>query len=387
MKKIIFMLTFASFGGVEKSLLNLLRNFNYDKYVIDIAVLNDDGELLKFIPHHVNVINVDCFNGETWNLINDNPWNNLKMLLKKGYFFKAIIYCAFHLLNKETSNKYRIHYLKWLTCKINKLPTKYDVAIAYEGPNELIDFFVCYKINATKKISWIHFDVSRLGCPIVSRMTHHLYDKICVVSNEAKSKFINKFPNLAEKTITFYNQILVDEILNKANDIEKFANNNSIKIVTVGRITEEKGQTLAIETLKVLINRGYYINWYFIGDGKNRVNCENLAKILGVQKNAFFEGNQINPYSYMKNCDVYVQPSFHEGFCMTLAEALCFNNPIVCTEFSGAREQLINRENSIITQANPQMLADAIIKALSFPKCTIPKADDKLSDINKLLEG
>lgn len=47
-----------------------------------------------------------------------------------------------------------------------------------------------------------------------------------------------------------------------------------------------------------------------------------------------------NPYPWMKHCDIYVQPSAHEGFCITLAEAKIFNLPIVSTSFTGAFEQL-----------------------------------------------
>ena len=35
-----------------------------------------------------------------------------------------------------------------------------------------------------------------------------------------------------------------------------------------------------------------------------------------------------------------VQPSLHEGFCITLAEAKLFKMPIITTDFTGAKEQL-----------------------------------------------
>lgn len=387
MKKVIFVLSFASLGGVEKSLLNLLHNFDFGRYSVDIALFSKDGELLNNIPKEVNIIKVDSFNGENWNLINDSPWDNLELLLKSHRYLSVLIFCFFYFINKKTKNKFRINYLKWLTRKTKNLPTHYDIAIAYEGPNELIDFFVWHKINARKKIGWIHFDVDKFGCSTISKKIHRFYDKICVVSDSARLNFVNKYPYLEQKTLTFYNRILVDNILEKANEGNLFINDTSIKLLTVGRISQEKGQTLAIQALKLLLDKGYNIHWYFVGDGNNRIYCENLAKDLEIYNYTFFVGNKINPYPYMKHCDIYVQPSFHEGFCITLSEALCFDNPIVTTDFTGAREQLKNRPNCIITTTEPTSLVIAIENALKLPKYPNPKCSNSSGDdLYKLFE-
>ena len=66
----------------------------------------------------------------------------------------------------------------------------------------------------------------------------------------------------------------------------------------------------------------------------------------------------------MKDCDIYMQPSRHEGFCITLAEALCFGHPIVATDFTGAREQLLNRKNSIVTGMSSDEMAGGLEEIL-----------------------
>ena len=70
----------------------------------------------------------------------------------------------------------------------------------------------------------------------------------------------------------------------------------------------------------------------------------------------------------MRDCDIYVQPSRHEGYCITLAEAMFFENPIVATDFIGAKEQLAGRKNGIVSGMTPGDLCAAIIKALSYDK-------------------
>jgi len=61
-------------------------------------------------------------------------------------------------------------------------------------------------------------------------------------------------------------------------------------------------------------------------------------------------GQQLNPYPYLKMCDIYFQPSRHEGYGIAVAEARAFCKPIVSTNFAGAQEQLINNETGIITE-------------------------------------
>ncbi len=389
MKRVIFVLSFASLGGIEKSLLNLLQNFDFSKYSVDIGLLNKEGDFVNLIPPEANIIDIDCFKNETWQLINDSPYENLNRLLKHYRLFTASIFVILYFLNKYTQNKFRGIYFKWLTRKYKKLPVYYDIAISYGGPNELLDFFVCYKIKAKKKIGWIHFDVSKFGCSILSRNLYKYYSKICIVSKEAQNNFQKLLPHYSNKTTLFYNKVLISNIFEKANEKVVLDNDNSTKVLTVGGFRKEKGQILAINSLKILIDKGYNINWYFVGDGPTRNQCECLAKDLGIYEHTFFEGNQINPYKYMKNCDIYVQPSFHEGFCITLAEALCFANPIVTTNFAGAKEQLKDRLNAIITEPNSTLLADAIIKAIDMKPIQdlqLNTSYDSLDDFYSLLD-
>ena len=67
----------------------------------------------------------------------------------------------------------------------------------------------------------------------------------------------------------------------------------------------------------------------------------------------------------MKDCDLYVQPSRHEGFCISLAEALCFDVPIVATPFTGAKEQLEGRPGTRVVGVNADTLSRGILDLLS----------------------
>ena len=83
-------------------------------------------------------------------------------------------------------------------------------------------------------------------------------------------------------------------------------------------------------------------------------------------------------------CDIYVQPSRHEGYCITLAEARVFTSPIVATNFVGAKEQLTNRNNGIVTGFSEEEIATSIIKAFKFNRDSSSNKEFK-TDIKKLL--
>ena len=114
-------------------------------------------------------------------------------------------------------------------------------------------------------------------------------------------------------------------------------NRNKKIILTVGRLTSEKGQIIIPEIVRLLIDKGIdNFIWYIVGDGNQRGKVQD--KILEYQVNNYIklEGVQKNPYPYYKGADLYVQTSLHEGYCITIAEALLFSKYVISTDVAGA---------------------------------------------------
>ena len=82
--------------------------------------------------------------------------------------------------------------------------------------------------------------------------------------------------------------------------------------------------------------------WFVLGDGTQKQQLLSMIKKFEIQECFHILGIRSNPYPYFKNCDIYVQTSRHEGYVTTVTEAKIFNKPIVCTDVSGAREQLLD---------------------------------------------
>jgi glycosyltransferase involved in cell wall biosynthesis len=92
----------------------------------------------------------------------------------------------------------------------------------------------------------------------------------------------------------------------------------------------------------------------------------------------------------MKQCNIYVQPSRHEGYCITLAEARCLYKPIITTNFAGAREQIVNGKTGLVVSPNEKEIYDAVVKLLNhdfrttFSEKLIKEKIDTVSDMEKI---
>ncbi|MGL4973497.1 MAG: glycosyltransferase, partial [Culicoidibacterales bacterium] len=242
----------------------------------------------------------------------------------------------------------------------------YDIAIAYAGPMDLISYYVTHKIKAEKKVQWVHFDVTKIGFDAqYAAKLYQPFDKIYVVSSEGRAKFIDLLPKFANKTEVMHNLISTKKIQQLAQKNQGFTDEFSgVRIVTVGRLSHEKGQDLIMPVVAKLKRDGYNIRWYVIGEGNLRSTCEALIAQYNIETECILLGSQKNPYPYMKQADLYVQTSRHEGYCITLAEAKALQKPIVTTNFTGASEHVTDETIGLICEQTSESLVATIEKTL-----------------------
>ena len=362
-KKILFMVSSMNIGGVEKSLLSLLAVIPKEKYEITILTLDKKGGFLEYIPNNVKLIEAEWFK-YIKPIIMDTPQNIIKRYIKNYEFLKIPSFIYSYFKSKKTNDRYI--YYKHVLKSIPECKEKYDAAIAYAGPTEIIDAYISRKVKAEKKIAWVHFDISKHK--INKKLYNNLYerfDKIFAVSNECKKKLDEIIPAVRNKSEVLLN-IVSEDLINEMSEsnIDFDDNYKGIKIITVGRLSKEKGQDLAIKTLAKLKKDRYDVKWYCIGEGNSRQEFEQLIKEYNLENDFLLLGATSNPYPYIKNADIYVQTSRHEGYCLTLAEAKALNKPIITTNFIGAYEQIKDNENGIIVSCNEDDLAGAIRKLI-----------------------
>lgn len=363
MKRILFMCINMNIGGTEKALLTMLNEIGSSKYDITLLMLEEYGGFLNEIPSFVKVKYVKEYKNIK-PLIKEPPKLLAKELIRNRKYLKGLLILLNYSISKITNNT--SYYYKYISKNIRNIEEDYDLAVAYAGPMDFITYFVLNKIKAKKKVQWIHFDITKIGFnKKFAEKNYKKFDKIFVVSEEGKEKLINLIPALNNKVEAFFNIISCNLIENMSKNEKGFNDSfNGVRILTVGRLSKEKGQDLTINVLARLKNEGYNIKWYCIGDGPEKDNYKQIIKNLNIENDYILLGSKLNPYPFMKYCDIYVQPSRYEGYCITLGEARCFDNPIVTTNFTGANEQIKNEVTGLICDISEEGIYKSVKRLL-----------------------
>lgn len=347
-KEIIFIIESLGLGGAEKSLVTLLQNLDYSKYKVDLLMITEGGIFENEVLKEVSIIRYNIF--ETTNTFH-------KTFLRIRYFIARKIKNTLHDAEK---------FWKIFKNTLPPLTNKYDVAIAYS--QGFSTYFTATKIIADKKYAWVNIDYKKAGYNLKFDLPYYkAFNAVITVSQEVKNGLVEELKTLKE-TLPF-------EIIKDITDIEILLRQSleyncdfdadKINIVTVGRLNEQKGLSIAIEACKQLIHAGYPVQWYIIGEGNERKSLEKLIQKYNLSGSFFLKGSISNPYPYIKACDIYVQTSLFEGLCLTLIEAACLCRPIVTTNFPTAYTIIENEETGIICEMNPEAVSSSVIRLIN----------------------
>lgn len=353
-------------GGAEKALLGLLENIDTTKYEVDLFLMRHSGELMKYIPSNINLLPEISQYADL-----AVPIGNV---LKKGHFKiaygrykgkKAAVKRVAELglgdndVAIEYSHKYTAKYMPKISDK------EYDLAISFLTPH----YFVTQKVNAKKKVAWIHTDYSRVEMDRESQLVMYSnYDKIASISDKAAEKFVRIFPSLKDKVITIQN-ILPEKYINKITDeftVEnEISNDGSIKLLSIGRFCTAKNFDNIPEICKLIRNQGVNIKWYIIGYGGDEQLIKDKIAEFNMQDYVIVLGKKENPYPYIKACDIYIQPSRYEGKCVAVCEAQILNKPVIITNYATSASQLTDGYDGVIVPMDNQDCAEGIIQLLN----------------------
>ena len=141
---------------------------------------------------------------------------------------------------------------------------------------------------------------------------------------------------------------------------DEFAGYSGLKLVTVGRLHEQKGIDLAVEAARVLKEMGTEFRWLAVGEGGERARLEALISRYGLDDRFILVGAQENPYTFMRACDILVQPSRVEGKSIVLDEAKMLCKPIVVTRYPTVGDSILHGETGWVTDMTGPALAEGI---------------------------
>ena len=355
-------------GGAEHSLINLLEALDTARYKVDLLIFNPEGELISQVPSTVSILTPD-------RRLRFLSTNNKAVMLRNFSALAAGALIAYRLhLGAGGSNYVRCQ-KKWRYAYhdvIKPLPRHYDVAVAYM--HSLPSYYVIDKVKADRKILWVHNDYSQLkGGKDFDRRFFDEADAIVTISEQCVKEIIKVFPEVTAKTRCIRNLIPDSKIRQKACEYipQEYKEYKGEKLVSIGRLTRQKGFDYAIEAAKILKGRGIDFRWFIIGSGELQRDLQEQIVRFGVEDQVLLLGPRENPYPYLKGADVVVQTSRYEGKSIVLDEAKILCKPIVVTDYSSVRDQFIDDVNGKIVPINAEAIASGIASMIEDPKCCV----------------
>lgn len=347
-KRILFINGHLNTGGVERSLVDILRHMDYTKYSVDLLLLEDIGDYASELPSEVNVLFRDLHNtyggfaSSVRRCIAARDWMCLRLrmlfLRRKILGSRALKSAAILLLGEH----------------------HYDCVIGFRSG--ICSDLAAYSVQANRKITWWHHGEFNVDRAAYGDMCGKM-NAVAVVSQSCKAMLQEKLPELESKLVCIPNMLDATAIGQKAENSPY--TDDMLHIVSVGRLAPEKHFENIIPTAKVLRETGIDFTWHMVGEGPERSQLEALIAENDLKDHVILEGSKANPYPYMKYADLFVHPSYIESQGLTVLEAMAIGVSCVVTKSRGPCEFIEDGVNGLLTEQSPESLAEKVLTILN----------------------
>ena len=343
---------------------------DYDKYSVDLLLFQNIGVFCKQIPAEVNILYV-----EPIQVLFQSFANTLKMknrsLKNIVLAVKRYIVTLIGMIRWKQFDQIRIH--RWIDYYSKYIPEnskKYDVGVAYSGGETsyyLFDKVTCCR----KKVCFFHNDYSQIDIDInVEEQYVKKADLIVTISDACLESLKELFPKYNDKMIALQNPSSPRLIKKMSEDFypkEYKKDDCSIKIISVGRLHPQKGYDMAVKAAHILKEKKIDFKWYVVGEGQERKSLEKEIAKYDLEDRFLLLGIRENPYPYICNADILIQPSRYEGKSVVLDEAKVLGIPIVVTNYNSVEDQIKNGINGLIVEMTPEGLSEGIEELIQNP--------------------
>lgn len=367
-KKLLFVSNHLKIGGIEKSLVNLL-NVISDDYNIDLLLFTKEGDFLIEVPSSINIISAN-FRLQAFGLSHQES--------KKKGIITFGLRCIFAVISRVFN--YSIAFK--LATIFYKQKDNYDVAIAYAQNNNIHSLyagasnFVVSKVNAKKKIAFIHDQISEDGSNSkIAQKIYEDFDKLIFVSKSCMEKYSNIHFNRNNAIDFLYNFQNSKNIIEKSfGNIDENLFNSNLNFVAVGRLDPLKNFISLVKVCHKLLKK-YSFNCHIIGNGKCFKEIKSYIDLNNLNNNVIIYGAKSNPYPYIAKADALVICSLEEAAPMIIGESFILHTPVLSTNTLSAKE-LIPPNYGLICDNSYESLYEMLENILKNPKIIYQMKDE-----------
>ena len=339
MKKISILSLHLGYGGIEKSIVSL-ANLLSNRYTVEIAVCYKLYDKPAFDLN--NKVKIKYLNDD--NIIPNH--DSLRSAFDKKNIFKISKELKYSLKVLRYRKKSMINYIK--NCDSDVIISTRDIF------NEWLSI---YGRNNVLKIGWEH------------NHFHNNYKYAHRVVNSAKK--LDYLVLVSSDLLKYYkkamskNKCMCIYIPNCIDNVpEKVSSLNSTKLISVGRLSPEKGFMDLLKLYRLL--RKDYPDWTLdiVGDGKERNNLLKYIKKYHLDDNVTLHGFQGKDYidKLMSDSSIYLMTSYTESFGIVLIEAMSHGLPCIAFDSAEGANELINSgfNGYLIKNRNQEMMIKKI---------------------------
>ena len=353
-KKVLFVTESLTRGGMETLLVNMANALTKRGFQITILCYDPRDDLKKDLDKSVRYMY--------------RPRREFKYMNKIPHVRRYYNY-------RKAAWEHRISATSLYKYYVGK--EKYDIEIGfYRGPS--IKIISGSTNKNSKKFAWVHTDL-RLCNPKGLMGWFNNQDEIkeayenmdCVVCVSDKAReSLHEVIGCQDKSRTIYNMIPSDKIIKKSYE-ECPLIKKKFTFITVGRFVPDKCQDRVLTATKRLNEEGYDFDVWIVGGGTFKDYEKQMKKYCQDHclYNVVFTGAQENPYTYMRNADLFVLPSKREGFALVIPEAMACGLPVLSTKCTGPTEILNDGEYGIVVSNDVDGIYQGMKSVLDNKEC------------------
>ncbi len=294
-------------GGADRVTLNLLKSYDQSKYYCELLLNKKTGVFLSSIPEHVKVHEANSLNVLTM-------FRALRKLVKTGGFDYVF----------STSGGTNVAVIL-ATLSAGKSKTKSVVS-------ERVNLIRPDKNGVKQKL-----------LRAFKAMSYNKADIVTAVSQELTEDIRNNFGVGKDRLHVVNNPIINDDLI-RQKDIpieHKAFDASKPSILTAVRLIPTKNVKLLISAFNNIKN-DTDANLYILGSGPQESELKEMVRTFGLEGRTFFIGFDKNPFSWMRNADVFVLPSNNEGMPGVLIQAMACGAACISTDSKTGPKELIN---------------------------------------------
>ena len=168
------------------------------------------------------------------------------------------------------------------------------------------------------------------------------------LSEGVRTDLIDNFRYPPEKVKTIYNSCDISWFMVNNSNIDKIIEKTSFNghcVVTVGRLTNQKGQWHLIKAISCVKKKIPDVQLFLFGEGELLDSLKALTEELNLSENIVFMGYVKNHHKFMAKCDCFVFPSIYEGLGNVVLEALACGIPVISTDCPYGPKEILDPNN------------------------------------------